>query len=198
MKAINLLLIPILALAVCFPSAGIGDQTDQRLEQLFETLRGSQDELVLQEAEAAIWDIWYESGEETVDQLMRQAAELMRRGDLAAAEKVYSQVIEFLPGFSEGWNRRATVRFYQRDYAGSLDDIEQTLKLEPRHFGAVWGLGMILGTQQDFERAIIAFERLLEIKPNATDARPRIELLKRELANNLSNHRVCHFNRVAH
>ncbi|MDH3763445.1 MAG: tetratricopeptide repeat protein [Gammaproteobacteria bacterium] len=182
MKAINLLLIPILALAVCFPSAGIGDQTDQRLEQLFETLRGSQDELVLQEAEAAIWDIWYESGEETVDQLMRQAAELMRRGDLAAAEKVYSQVIEFLPGFSEGWNRRATVRYYQSDYDGSLADIEETLRLEPRHFGAIWGLGMILGSKRDFQRAILAFERLLEIKPNATDAPRRIELLKRELA----------------
>ncbi len=87
-----------------------------------------------------------------------------------------------MPGFSEGWNRCATVRFYQRDYDGSLDDIEQTLKLEPRHFGAFWGLGMILGSQQDFERAIIAFERLLEIKPNANDARPRIELLKQELA----------------
>ena len=182
MKAINLLLIPILALAVCFPTAGIGDQTDQRLEQLFETLRGSQDELVLQEAEAAIWDIWYESGEETVDQLMRQAAELMRRGDLAAAEKVYSQVIEFLPGFSEGWNRRATVRYYQSDYDGSLADIEETLRLEPRHFGAIWGLGMILGSKRDFQRAILAFERLLEIKPNATDAPRRIELLKRELA----------------
>ena len=91
-------------------------------------------------------------------------------------------VIEEAPEFSEGWNRRATVRFYQRDYDGSLDDIEQTLKLEPRHFGAVWGLGMILGTQHDFERAISAFERLLEIKPNAADARPRIELLKQELA----------------
>ncbi|MBT8435359.1 MAG: tetratricopeptide repeat protein, partial [Gammaproteobacteria bacterium] len=89
---------------------------------------------------------------------------------------------EEVPDFSEGWNRRATVRFYQRDYDGSLEDIEQTLKLEPRHFGAFWGLGMILGSKQDFERAIIAFERLLEIKPNSDDARPRIELLKQELA----------------
>ena len=113
---------------------------------------------------------------------MLEAAALVRVGDLRGAESVYSRIIEEAPEFSEGWNRRATVRFYQRDYDGSLDDIEQTLKLEPRHFGAVWGLGMILGTQQDFERAIIAFERLLEIKPSATDARPRIELLKRELA----------------
>lgn len=182
MKAINFLLKPVLALAICFSGAAIGDQTDQRLGQLFETLRGSQDAQVLLEAEAAIWDIWYDSGEDNVDQLMLQAAELVSRGELSAAEEIYSQVIELLPGFSEGWNRRATVRFYQRDYDGSLTDIEETLRLEPRHFGAIWGLGMILGSKRDFQRAILAFERLLEIKPNASDAPRRIELLKQELA----------------
>lgn len=182
MKSINLLCKLLLALALCLPSIGSGDQTDQRLGQLFETLRSSQDELVLLETEAAIWDIWYESGEENVDELMLQAAELMRAGDLAAAEEIYSKVIAALPGFSEGWNRRATVRFYQRNYEGSMADIEETLKLEPRHFGAIWGLGMILGSQRDFQRAILAFERLLEIKPNASDAPRRIELLKQELA----------------
>jgi cytochrome c-type biogenesis protein CcmH/NrfG len=74
------------------------------------------------------------------------------------------------------------VRFYQQDYAGSLADIEQTLILDPRHFGAIWGLGMILGLQQDYQRAISAFEKLLEIKPNAQDARARIEVLKQALA----------------
>ena len=74
------------------------------------------------------------------------------------------------------------MRFYQQDYDGSLADIEQTLKLEPRHFGAIWGLGMILGLQQDYQRAILAFEKLLEIKPNSMDARPRIELLKEAMA----------------
>ena len=93
-----------------------------------------------------------------------------------------SEVIEMAPEFSEGWNRRATVRYYQKDFEGSLDDIQQTLILEPRHFGAVWGLGMILGWKQDFSGAIIAFERLLEINPHARDARPRIEILKQELA----------------
>ena len=113
---------------------------------------------------------------------MEQAAELVSSGDLAAAESLYTRVIDSLPGFSEGWNRRATVRYYQGDYDGSMADIEQTLRLEPRHFGAIWGLGMILGSQRDFQRAIEAFERLLEIKPNARDAGPRIELLRQELA----------------
>jgi len=182
MRSIKLVLQITAALVFCFPVISSADQTDQRLEELFHTLQTSQDAEVLLEAEATIWEIWYESGKETVDAMMLEAAQLVRVGDLSGAESIYSRVIEEAPEFSEGWNRRATVRFYQRDYEGSLDDIEQTLKLEPRHFGAFWGLGMILGTQHDFERAITAFERLLEIKPNATDARPRIELLKRELA----------------
>ncbi len=158
------------------------DQTDERLDGLFEQLRSSSDELVLLQAEAEIWEIWYRSGSDEVDALMLEAAELVEGGDLAAAETIYTRVIDAKPDFSEGWNRRATVRFYLRDFEGSLADIESTLRLEPRHFGAIWGLGMILGRQQEFERAIEAFERLLEIKPNAQDARPRIELLKQEMA----------------
>ncbi len=172
----------ILALALLLPLAAPADQTDARLDALFETLRSSEDTLVLLETEAEIWEIWYDSGEAEVDTMMQTAAEEVRAGDLVAAELIYSEVIERLPEFSEGWNRRATVRYYQGDYDGSLDDIEQTLRLEPRHFGAIWGLGMILGLKRDFERAIWAFERLLEIKPNAQDARPRIELLRQELA----------------
>ena len=165
-----------------FPAMAIGDQTDPRLDDLFVILQSSQDQSELVAVEAEIWEIWYESGNDEVDNLMAIAATTARSGNLAKAESLYSQIIEQLPEFSEGWNRRATIRYYRNDYVGSLADIEQTLKLEPRHFGAVWGLGMILGWQQDFERAILAFERLLELKPNANDAKPRIELLKQEMA----------------
>ena len=182
MKTLKLVLVVTLALGCCLPLIGTADQTDQRLDGLFQPLQTSQDATALGESEAAIWEIWYESGEDDIDALMLEAARLVRAGDLAAAESIYSGIIETMPKFSEGWNRRATVRFYQNNYEGSLADIEQTLKLEPRHFGAIWGLGMIMGSQRDYQRAINAFEMLLEIKPNAGDARPRIELLKQELA----------------
>jgi tetratricopeptide (TPR) repeat protein len=172
----------VMVLLLCLPAIGAADQTDERLDRLFATLQSSHDDSVLLETEATIWEIWYDSGEQTVDEKMELAAEMMRAHDLVAAERVYTEIVEQLPGFSEGWNRRATVRYYLGDYAGSLADIEETLRLEPRHFGAIWGLGMILGSQRDYERAIFAFERLLEIKPNSIDARPRIELLKRQMA----------------
>jgi tetratricopeptide (TPR) repeat protein len=181
-KTLKLVLPVVMALGCSLPLFGEADQTDQRLDGLFQTLQTSQDATVLGETESTIWEIWYESGEDDIDALMLEAGQLVRVGDLADAESIYTRIIEVMPNFSEGWNRRATVRFYQNDYAGSLADIEQTLKLEPRHFGAIWGLGMILGSQRDYQRAISAFEMLLKIKPNAGDARPRIELLKQELA----------------
>jgi tetratricopeptide (TPR) repeat protein len=170
------------AIALFLSAVSRADQTDERLNELFVILQSSNTPVELQEAEVAIWAIWFESGQEDIDRLMEVAGNAVQSGDLHQAEALYSQVIEMAPRFSEGWNRRATVRYYRRDYEGSLDDIEITLRLEPRHFGATWGLGMILGFQHDFSGAISAFERLLELKPNTRDARPRIEILKQELA----------------
>lgn len=177
-----LIRVPVLCLLLGLSLATGADQTDERLDDLFTTLQSSQDPLELMQTEAQIWEIWYQSGREDIDQWMSEAADLVNAGDLPAAELLYTRVIENLPQFSEGWNRRATVRYYRGDYDGSMEDIERTLRLEPRHFGAIWGLGMILGSKRDYQSAIEAFERLLEIKPSARDARPRIELLRQEMA----------------
>lgn len=182
MIRLNLVAQTIFCVALCLPRLVAADQTDQRLDELFLTLQNSNDAVVLLEVEASIWEIWFESGSAEVNTLMAQANAAAKSGQLSAAETLYDQVIEQLPGFSEGWNRRATVRYYRSNFDGSLEDIEHTLRLEPRHFGAIWGLGMILGSKLEYERAILAFERLLEIKPNSADARPRIELLRQELA----------------
>jgi len=177
-------LIPlILGMALLVPAPGNSDQTDARLDALFDTLKTSEINSELQETEVNIWAIWFESGRDEVDRLMEKAGEAMQSGQLPQAEEIYSRVVKLAPEFSEGWNRRATVRYYRQDYEGSIEDIRQTLTLEPRHFGAIWGLGMILGRDRDFSGAITAFERLLEIKPNSLDAKPRIDLLKQELNN---------------
>lgn len=178
LRAIALVLLVKIAL---MPQWAWADQTDSRLDSLFATLK-SGDSAAQQEAENDIWAIWFESGDAEIDALMASANGAVNAGQLKQAEAMYSRVIERSPRFSEGWNRRATVRYYRRDFEGSLDDIQHTLRLEPRHFGAIWGLGMILGAQRNFTGAIVAFEKLLEIKPNASDAPQRIELLKKERA----------------
>jgi len=172
----------LLPLALLSPVIVLADQTDPQLDQLFLNLKNDSDPAGLMKAEAGIWKIWFESDDKEIDAIMQDAASAMKEGHLARAEALYSQVIKKRPQFAEGWNRRATVRFYRKNLDGSLEDIRKTLSLEPRHFGAIWGLGMILGARGDFANAITAFQRLLEIKPNARDALPRIELLKQEMA----------------
>lgn len=171
----------LLGLFLIYPTSALSDQTDSRLRDLFVTLQNSEDTIVLQEAESSIWEIWYDSGEQDVDSMMKEARKAVTAGEYAIAEAIYSQVIKRLPEFSEGWNRRATIRYYRRDYQGSLQDIHRTLVLEPRHFGAIWGLGMILGWQREYSAAISAFERLLEIKPRSGDAQPRIDMLRQQM-----------------
>jgi len=181
-KIITLVTHLLIGIVLISPATSFADQKDTRLDGLFGILQTSDNEPELQQTEASIWQIWYESGQHEIDELMEEARAAVQSSNLAQAESLYSEVIEMAPEFSEGWNRRATVRYYQQDFEGSLYDIKRTLILEPRHFGAVWGLGMILGWKQDYSGAIIAFERLLEINPHARDARPRIEILKQELA----------------
>ena len=182
MIPVKLIVQLLLGIGLVFSHPVFSDQTDKRLDELFTALQNSEDPAELQTIESSIWKIWFDSGKPEIDFLMEQAGSAVQAGELVYAESLYSQVIDRLPGFSEGWNRRATVRFYQNDYQGSLEDIQHTLVLEPRHFGATWGLGMILGSRRDLVGAIAAFERLLEIKPNARDARFRLEMLKQELA----------------
>ncbi len=180
--ALSILGHSILGIALLVPAVSFPDQSDARLDELFTTLKTTENKSVSQQAELNIWAIWFESGSEQIDGLMEEGGAAVQSQQLAQAEEIYSKVVKLAPEFSEGWNRRATVRYYQNDYNGSLLDIRQTLALEPRHFGAVWGLGMILGWERDFSGAITAFERLLEINPHARDAKPRIELLKQQLA----------------
>jgi len=127
---------PLILLITLFSSAAPADQTDARLDKLFATLQSSANTVVLRETELSIWEIWFESDHQNVDTLMERGGEAVTSGDLDAAEEIFTRVIDMAPQFSEGWNRRATVRYYRLDYERSLDDIQRTLALEPRHFGS--------------------------------------------------------------
>lgn len=163
------------------PGVAGGDQNDEQLVGLFATLQTDGNPLVQQQTIAAIWSIWYQSGRTEVDELMTQGGEAAGSGQLDEAERLFTRVTEIAPEFSEGWNRRATVRYYRLDYDGSLADIERTLALEPRHFGAYWGRGMILGLRRDFAGAIEAFENMRRIAPFSAEASRRLELLRKEM-----------------
>ena len=174
---------PVLALLVlglAVAPAG-ARQGDDRLEGQFDRLLQSEEPPEIFAAERRIWQIWHESGSDTIDLLMGQGIGMMSRGDHNGALVKFDTIIELAPDFAEGWNKRATIYFLIGDYPASVNDIVKTLELEPRHFGALAGLGLIYDAIDKPEGALKAYRRALAIHPHLSHARERIKVLKKIL-----------------
>jgi len=170
-----------LALALGPTSATRADQDDPRLDALFERLRSAGSLAQARPLELRIWAIWTESGRADVDALMEEGIRDLAARELESARTIFDRVVRLAPGFAEGWNKRATVHYLLDDFAASVEDIRRTLALEPRHFGALAGMGLIFLERGDEEGALAAFESVLEIHPMAPGARIQIERLNDEL-----------------
>lgn len=123
---------------------------------------------------------WMDSGSDTVDILMSRAGKAIQSEDQALALDLLDVIVVLRPSYAEGWNRRATVHYMREDFGKSLVDIERTLALEPRHWGALSGLAIIqrrLGFKDD---ALATFKRALEINPGLENATKAIEDLEKE------------------
>ena len=168
------------SLSLALGGGALADQDDSRLDDLFQRLQTTGNPSEAQNLEALIWTIWfsYDGDNMDVGRLMREASAAMSTRDQERAETLLTRVTELAPDFAEGWNRRATSRYLAGDYAGSVADIQRTLELEPRHFGALSGLGLIYSQLEDPERAIAAFEAALEINPHLPGARANIQHLR--------------------
>lgn len=169
------------ALLLVLPSQAPADQTDARLDGLFEVLKTSNDRATARSAESEIWRIWIESGREDIDALMLEGVLAMNNQHLDEAIRIFGQITERAPDFAEGWNKRATAHYLNEDYVASVQDIQRTLVLEPRHFGAISGMGLIFLSRGDEAGALAAFEAVLAINPRAPGARQRVEELRRRL-----------------
>jgi len=136
------------------------------LDTLFEALKVAPDEASAKAIEDRIWALWMVSGSDTCNVLMGRAKMAADGRDYGLAIKLLNAVIELRPDYTEGWNRRATVYYLQKDYAHSLADIREVLAREPRHFGALSGLGAILQEIGDDKHALEAYRRALAIDPH--------------------------------
>ena len=164
-----------------FATATYADQTDQRLAELFVALRDAPTDERAQSLEMRIWGIWMTSSDDEVNALLQSGGQAMGEGRLDEAVAIYSQIISKLPGFAEGWNKRATAYYLQHDFSASMLDIRRTLALEPNHFGAISGMGLIFMQSGDLRGALEAFEQVLSIHPRATGARRFRDAIAREL-----------------
>ena len=129
-----------------------------------------------------IQEAWINSHKDLSEkQLMSQALSSMDKGNLTKAEKELTELIQKNPDFVEAWNKRATVRFFNGDLAGSETDVFEVLSREPRHFGAISGLAMINVHVGALEEAVKAYEMLLDIHPHAKDAKRYLPHLKKKI-----------------
>ncbi len=157
-------------------------ESGKTLDRLFEQLKKDPKENSASATASMIWREWTASGSKSIDLLMGWSLTAMRSQDFAKAEDLLDQVIVLSPEFAEGWNRRATLYFNKLDYSRSLADIEKTLSLEPRHFGALSGLAVIMQRLDRNEDALKAWYRVLEIYPANKAAQTAVIDLEEELA----------------
>src|SRR5262249_30883226 len=147
------------------PRAQRGDRT-QNLEFLFGALKAAPDAESAKAIEERIWALWFVSGSDTADLLMARVKTAVEAKDLDLAIELLDAIVEIQPDYVEAWNRRATVYFMKKDYGRSLADIRQVLAREPRHFGALSGLGLIMQELGDEKRALDVFRRALAVHPH--------------------------------
>ena len=175
----SILLGPLLCLFTCFPA--LADQNDVRLDDLFEALQFNADADEISKIEGEIWSIWHESGRTDVDELMTAGIQAMQLRRYGAALDLFNRVVEIAPEFAEGWNKRATVHYLRDDLTESMQDIERTLRLEPRHFGALAGMGLIFIELGDDEGALKAYEEVIKIHPHSPNIKANIEALRAKI-----------------
>ena len=144
----------------------LGADRTRGLDFLFGALKAAPDEASAKHVEARIWAIWLQTPSDTAALLMVRAKAAMDAQQSDVALKLLDAVIKLRPDYVEAWNRRATLYYLQNDYARSLADIQQVLVREPRHFGALAGLGMIMRDLGDDKRALDAFRKALAINPH--------------------------------
>ena len=159
------------------------DQNDPKLDKLFAALQTGLSNAIAASLEREIWAIWTRyPDDQAINRQMDRAIKMMHAGRLDDAEAMFSAIISRKPAFAEAWNKRATVRFFRGDDAGSANDILQVIKLEPRHFGALSGLGMIKVREGDLQGALQAYRAAQRINPFL----PNIEVIIDKLGQRLN------------
>ena len=147
------------------------------LDSLFARLHAASSTEDTKTTEQAIWDLWMASDSPTAEVLLKQATRAMDDGAPEQALSILNRLIGAQPEFAEAWNKRATLYFLMGRYDDSLQDIDKVLELEPRHFGALSGRGMIYQRQQKYSQARAAFEEALAMNPAMEQVRNSMKML---------------------
>jgi tetratricopeptide (TPR) repeat protein len=186
--------LPVIALTLAFAPAIGAEATspppakpaaatpESRLETLFGELKRERNERKAERIATRIFEEWNRSGSASIDLMMQWSQKAMQAEKFDVALDFLDQVVTLSPTYAEGWNRRATVHFMMRSFGKSMADIDRTLQLEPRHFGALAGLAQIMKERGRKELALNAYQRVLDIYPMMRNAQNEVATLSEELA----------------
>lgn len=163
-------------------AAGSAAATGDRLDTLFGQLKRERNEKAAERIASRISEEWNHSGSASIDLMMTWSQTAMEGKKFDVALDFLDQVVTMEPTYAEGWNRRATVHFMMQNYSKSMADISHTLQLEPRHFGALSGMGQIMKNTGRNELALQAWQRVLDIYPMMRSAQDEVATLSEELA----------------
>jgi tetratricopeptide (TPR) repeat protein len=152
-----------------------------RQDDLFSRLKLTSDVQEARLIEGLIWTLWFKSGSPDIDRLIEAGNDAMGAGRYEDALARFTRVIERDPAFSEGWNRRATLYYLMGNFDASVLDIQETLAREPRHFGALSGLGLINSALESWDSAVKAYEAALRVNPFLPGAKKNVEDLCKKL-----------------
>ncbi len=153
----------------------------QTLDELFDHLRNAGDARDAQRIAASIASVWLQSDSDTANLLMQRAMVSTQAGQYPLALSLFNKLVALEPGWAEAWNQRATTRFLAGDADGAMTDINRAIKLEPRHFGALVGMGMILQGEGLDKSALEIFNKALAIYPLAPEIQKLVEKLTLEV-----------------
>lgn len=157
------------------------DQNADELPVLFAQLLTAGNAESSMEIEGQIWKLWLDAPDRNSAALLSQISKAMGSGRLDMALRLSNQLIDSSPEFAEAWNKRATIHYLMRNNVASVADIRETVRLEPRHFGAISGLGMIFLRENNLPAALEAFEQVLLISPASSNAQRSVERVRGEM-----------------
>lgn len=155
--------------------------TEKEVDQLFVQLKVARHDYIIRSTQEQIRQLWLQSEDDAIDTLMESGKEHMYRRQYPDAIRIFTRVIEQAPAYAEGWNKRATIHYLMGNFGAALQDIQATLRLEDRHFGALSGKASILQMQGKNEKALATYERLLEIVPRQREVQQHVQNLRAEL-----------------
>jgi tetratricopeptide (TPR) repeat protein len=175
-------------IALCVAAGSTASATDPgaaqrtaRLNELFAELQSTKDEDRGRSVTAGIWQLWMKSGRDDIDKLTQEAVAYMAAGALTTARGVLDSIVAQAPEYAEGWNKRATLLFMMHEHALSLKDIDKVLSLEPRHFGALAGQGLIHIAAERWKEALSSMRRAVAVNPFLAERTTIMPALERKV-----------------